>query len=112
MWKYRFDSQALLDDAALLQCVAYNDLNPIRAKMAKTPEASEYTSIKRRLEVEIHKLMPFWVSGQADLLDHIDVIPFSFQDYLELVDWYGRAIIKGKRGSIPTGYPPILERLG
>ncbi len=39
-------------------------------------------------------------------------LPFHFADYLELVDWTGRAIRADKRGYIPEGVPPILKRLG
>ncbi len=39
-------------------------------------------------------------------------LPFHFSDYLELVDWTGRAIREDKRGFIPAEVPPILTRLG
>ena len=39
-------------------------------------------------------------------------LPYHFSDYLELVDWTGRAIRSDKRGYIPEGVPPILIRLG
>ena len=41
---------AILDEEALLAVGVYIDLNPVAAGIAETPEASEYTSIKARLE--------------------------------------------------------------
>lgn len=39
----------LLDQAALIACLAYIDLNPIRAKVADRPETSKHTSGYRRI---------------------------------------------------------------
>lgn len=45
----RFKSVRLLDEAAVLACALYIDLNPIRACLAETPEQSEYTSVHDRI---------------------------------------------------------------
>ena len=106
-WEGRFKSQALLDERALLQCLAYVDLNPIRAAMAQTPEQSEHTSIQARLQGREGQLLAF--KGQSD--GSIEPLPIKFKDYVELVDWTGRAIRNDKRGAIPDNAPPILVRL-
>ena len=104
-WEGRFKSQALLDARAVLACMAYVDLNPIRAAMATNPEESVYTSIQERIrQPDNGCLAPF--SEQSD-----EGLPFSLKDYLELVDWSGREIKNHKRGYIPATTPTILRRL-
>jgi len=89
-WEERFKSQVLLDEAALLACMAYVDLNPIRAKIAKTPETFKHTSIQKRLESvqqrATHLLMPFVGNPRQNIPKGID---FSLKDYCELVEITG-----------------------
>jgi hypothetical protein len=110
-----------LDEAALLTGMTYVDLNPIRAGMAPTPEQSEYTSVLARIQelrgetkeqaadTPAVTLLPF---KEAESLDAPDHLPFALLEYLQLVDWAGRAVRSGKSGYIPGSAPPILDRLG
>jgi REP element-mobilizing transposase RayT len=113
-WEGRFKSQALLDDAAVLTCMSYVDLNPIRARMASTPEASDFTSIQQRIrdwKKTTHPPIPLMRLVRASQDRHVNAIGFTTTDYLELVDWAGRAIRDDKKGAIPPDVPPILARL-
>ena len=119
-WEGRFKSQALLDEAGLLTAMAYVDLNPIRAGIAATAENSEFTSIYERIRTLNAQnesapmagrnphvpLLAFSTRVQTD-----NTIPYRLEDYLELVDWTGRALRADKRGSIRADLPPILQRL-
>jgi REP element-mobilizing transposase RayT len=117
-WEGRFKCQALLDEPALLACMAYVDLNPIRAKMATTPETSSYTSIKQRIHHALNHeqnhnqqpntLKPFVGHPRKDMPNGI---PFELKEYIELVEMTGRCIREDKAGHIDNNLPNILTRL-
>jgi REP element-mobilizing transposase RayT len=112
-WEGRFKSQALLDEAAVLACMAYVDLNPIRAKMADTPEYSDHTSIQLRIKAALkgdqpNNLLPFIGNERKN---QPKGIAFALKDYLELVDDTGRIIRNDKRGAISTNSAKLLTRL-
>lgn len=128
-WEARFKSQALKTEQALLACMAYVDLNPVRAGMADTLEGSDYTSVQARLDPDVSRriraalsrlrsalpecavaatLLPF---ADAETKKHRPAIPFGLQAYLELLIWTGRRVRPGKRGAIADQLPPLLRRL-
>jgi len=112
-WEGRFKSQALLDEAALAACMAYVDLNPIRANIAKTPETSAYTSVKIRVEKakkgkQPQTLLPFVGNPRQEMPKGL---PFELKDYLELIDMTGRCLREDKAGYIEGNQPALLNRL-
>lgn len=129
-WEGRFKSQALLDEQALLACMMYVDLNPIRAGISDTLQTSDFTSIQQRIndlkatksEVKpaaAHSTLPEDITlkplVEFDGPTHLDTqsgLPFHFCDYLELIDWTGRAIRPDKTGYIDASQPKLLQQLG
>lgn len=143
LWEGRYKSQALLNETALLSCMAYVDLNPVRAGMSDDLITSDFTSIQERLHDYVKRkanknksesklcdrinkqkklkqaqgldkqkaapLMPFGGSAHTDVSD---AIPFTKQDYFELVDLTGRAIRADKRGAIDNKLASLVARLG
>lgn len=143
-WEGRFRSQALLDEAALLSCMAYVDLNPVRAGLAEETLDSDFTSIQQRLFDYRQERLAHCESGNVSLVKHEDkqrelkkdlglekqleaplmpfsgscstdvhaALPFTPEDYFDLVDKTGRAIRDDKRGFIASAVPPLVSRLG
>lgn len=83
-WEGRFRSQALLDEASILACMVYVDLNPVRAGMSQSLDECEFTSIKRRLE-ETSVDDPMTALGKQYVIPSISEI--TLDNYLELVFW-------------------------
>lgn len=85
--------------------------------MAETPETSDYTSIQSRIRAEekqqthCHPIKLQAFIGDESMQKE-EGIQFSLHDYLQLVDYTGRAILENKRGHISDKILPILNRLG
>lgn len=95
-WDGRFASKGLPDERALRACMAYQDLNPIRAGMTERVDAPQYTSLQRRLE-EAEREPDRLEDPIAPL--HLDpirrrittggpsVLEVSLRDYRDQVEW-------------------------
>ena len=134
-WQGRFRAVRLCDEAAVLACAAYVDLNPIRAALAETLESSDFTSIQRRIESLPREGVPRLEPGRDRFLAPIEIdqpgqpigvvpsslpyrasdkgfLPMGTLQYLQLLDWTARQVVTGKPGSTGADTPEVLERLG
>lgn len=144
-WQGRFKAVKLCDEAAILACAVYVDLNPIRAGLANSPETSDFTSVQRRIEslpqtacsamksaanhtarrglarsdawlspvdLQEARLAPGpHASSKGQRASDKGFLPLSKLEYLELVEWTGRQVVRGK-SQMPAHLPPLLARLG
>jgi len=128
-WEGRYYSQALLDEQALLSCMMYVDLNPVRAGMCEDIQSSDFTSIQARIkQYKSHEKQQSTIKNKDKLPSSTvqqpkyllsfgshhsqQTIAFTLYDYLELIDWSGRAIVLNKRGAISSNTPKLLQTLG
>jgi hypothetical protein len=135
----RYKSVGILDEKSLLAVGIYIDLNPVAAKIAKVPEASEYTSIKQRVEhikaedttAQLEPAKDGSVAGSraaGGLEEALWLCPIkdrrrfdssregmfeglSIGNYLLLVDHTGRLYREGK-ARISAELAGILDRIG
>jgi hypothetical protein len=110
-WEGRFKCQALLDDAAVLSCMSYVDLNPVRAGIAPDLPSSMHTSVKRRIDAVLPPQPDEPLHAIAGSIIE-PTPPARLVEYLAPVDWTGRSARPDQRGTIRSDAPPILDRLG
>ena len=138
-WEGRFKSQLLTDDGAVLACMAYVDLNPVRAKMAADLETSAFTSVLDRLtghnaRRKLAKLgavaeptpeqremlglerekakADAWLCPMGPDAGRHTVLDISIDGYLALVEWTGQQLREDKAGALSCEMEGILVKLG
>ena len=103
-----------------MSCMAYVDLNPVRAGICESLHESEFTSIQARIRAAVSEehdstectspgLMPFRTELERD--GEPPALPVGLLDYIELVDWTGRVVRTDKKGFIPREAPSALSDL-
>ncbi len=130
-WEGRFRSQALLDEAGLLTCMSYVDLNPMRAGIARSLEESEFTSIRQRIAQHAEEiadrspvhgprgrtssnslpdLVPF---ADAEPAPSAETLPLVLSDYVDLLRATGTAVgALEPTASLPRAAARTLDRAG
>jgi len=128
-WEARFGSFALRTEQALLTCMAYVDLNPVRAGIAQTAKDSMYTSIRQRLtgshnfkkavasllktkelqrfDLPVKPLLPFGDRKESTNA----TLPMGWEDYHQLIDDTARLLQLGQRKPIRPLSRSTLQRL-
>lgn len=110
-WEGRYKCQALCDERSVLAAMAYVDLNPIRAGIADRLATSEHTSVAVRIS-EAAADPAMLARSLKPIAGNLCVdFGLSSADYLQLLDWTGRALAPGKRGRIGSDAPAIVTRM-
>jgi len=111
-WESRYTSVALLDESAVLSCMAYVDLNPIRAGIVQELQVSLYTSIRKRLddlplkpELLAQPIQPMAGSVESRAVN------IKLQDYVELVEWAGKSIVHPNKAKMPAHINTLLSAM-
>ena len=139
-WDGRFGCRSLQDEASILVCGIYVDLNQVYAGEAQTPEDSTHTSAYDRIMSMqaqettehgslLHERSDGWLAEltlaqglEASVQEGLcsksgrrasdkGFLDIRLDHYLELLDWTGRQLRTDKSGAIPQHLAPILERL-
>jgi REP element-mobilizing transposase RayT len=106
-WEGRFKLQALLDETALLKCMVYVDLNPVRSGLVRLAGDARHTSLKARIGGKDAHLVAF-SDNRSSTAERIAI---KRHEYLNLVHWSAGCGRSPRRGGTPSGCTRVLARM-
>ena len=112
-WEGRFRCQALLDEAAILACMVYVDLNPLRAGTTRSCDGGPYTSarVRRRRRGPAYRHRGRALPAVAGSLG-TSFLPIDESAYFELLRWSGATLHPRRSGVSPRRPPAALAVIG
>jgi REP element-mobilizing transposase RayT len=106
-WEGRFKLQALLDDTALLKCMVYVDLNPVRSGLVRVAEDARHTSLRARIDGRDAHLVAFSDKRSSNS----ERIAIEQREYMNLVRWSAGRVRSRRRSRAPPGCADVLARM-
>ena len=114
-WQGRFRSKDLPSEVAVWAAMAYDDLNPVRAGMAKRVDEPQHTSLQRRLEEAEDEperldepLAPLVRRAGKVASATVPTLDITLRDYHAHVEWTAGEQ-NPQAGSERSGQPPPVE---
>jgi hypothetical protein len=106
-WEGRFKLQALLDETALLKCMVYVDLNPVRSGLVRLAEDARHTSLRARIDGRDAHLVAFRDNRSSTS----EWIAIEQREYMNLVRWSAGRVRSRRRSRAPSGCAHVLARM-
>lgn len=97
-WEGRFKLQAILDDPALLKCMSYVDLNPVRSGLVRFAEDAQHTSLRARIDGRTEHLVAFRDRGSSNA----GQIAIEEHEYLKLLRWSAMSVRSRRQSRAPS----------
>ena len=118
-WEGRFYSKTLPDERAVYACMAYADLNPLRAGDADRIDTPAHTALRRRLDEAVEKperlneaVAPMVFDAERNWIGTSgpSVLALTLRDYRAHVEWAAARTIRssGAMGGEQRGPPSTL----
>jgi len=102
-----------MPENSILSAMAYVDLNPIRANVAKRLRSSKHTSIRVRcIKIEDQPKAAQQVLQPMLGCQSYNTPTLTQADYISIVDFTGRQFAKGKKGGTKAHEQRAFDKLG
>ncbi len=127
-WEGRFKAQRIVDEAGLLACAMYVDLNPVRTALADSPDgeaaaASQAAKSHRKTDLAGSLVGAFDAVGSQNggrsrssstgvRASDKGFLGLDWQQYLALLEWTAEQRLKGQIAKVPESLRGILGALG